>query len=52
MEGELLVPQETIDAVKKSGKRVHIGFTRDAVEKFNMLKKDGKKAVGIFHSTC
>jgi hypothetical protein len=52
MEGVLTVPNETIEAAQKAGVRVHIAFTRDAVELFNKLIKEGKKVGGLMHSTC
>lgn len=52
MEGVLMVPEKTIEEALKAGKNVHVAFTRDAVELYNKLIKEGKKVGGLFHSTC
>lgn len=48
----LQVPHETIDFVRKMGKKCHVGQTEDMVKLYNELTKQGKKVGGVFHSTC
>lgn len=52
MEGVLQVPEKTIEEALKAGKNVHVAYTRDAVELYNKLIKEGKKVGALFHSTC
>lgn len=45
------VPEETIDAIRRQGARVHVAETREAVELYNELVRTSRVA-GLFHSTC
>lgn len=53
MDGVLQVPQETIDFVKSKGKECIVGRTGKMVTRYNQLvKEEGRKVGGLFHSTC
>ncbi|MDA8169741.1 MAG: MTH938/NDUFAF3 family protein, partial [Nitrospiraceae bacterium] len=50
-DGVMRVPEETVQAVRKSGVReVHVAKTAEAVEIFNRLK--GVRAAAALHLTC
>jgi hypothetical protein len=48
----LQVPAETIRWLEERGVEVVVDETRAAVERFHDLVKQGRKAGGLFHSTC
>jgi len=52
MDLELQVAPETIDYLEKINKKYHIGETKEMVQRYNQLVKEGKKVGGVFHSTC
>lgn len=50
--GVMKVPEEVKEALKRKGISVIVEKTKQAVETFNRLFKEGKKVVGAFHLTC
>jgi len=44
--------KEVQDFLKNKGVEIIIGKTAEAVESFNNLIKEKKKAIGLFHLTC
>lgn len=52
MDKQMKVAPETEEMLKSRGIEYHIQDTEKAVELFNSLYQKGKRAGGIFHSTC
>ncbi len=50
--GVMKVPEEVKEALERKGISVIVEKTKQAVETFNRLLKEGKKVVGAFHLTC
>jgi hypothetical protein len=50
--GLMRVDKEVIEAFEGKGKKVYIAKTKEAVNLFNDLVKDGKKVLAFFHLTC
>lgn len=52
VDGVLQIKPETINALKKLGKIVHVARTPTAIDIYNNLAKQGKKVGALLHSTC
>ena len=52
MDEQMGIAPETEDLLKTMGIQYQIHDTRNAVELFNSLVQNNKRAGGIFHSTC
>ena len=52
MQHRLQICPETEQLLRQRGIDYRITETKEAVELFNDLSRDGKKVGGIFHSTC
>ena len=50
--GRLGVADETKALLAEKGIEVHVVYTKNAVDLFNRLTKQGKCVGGLFHSTC
>lgn len=51
-DGAMQVPEETAEALRQMGIEVRITETREAVEDFNRLQREGAKVVAALHLTC
>jgi hypothetical protein len=50
--GRMLVPEETLDALRSAGIDVRIEKTSSAVEEFNRLQRECARIVAALHLTC
>jgi len=50
--GRMDVPQETIDSLRAAGVEVFTANTREAVEAFNRLQREGAVVAAALHLTC
>jgi hypothetical protein len=50
--GRLGISNETEAFLREQGISYHIEKTAKAVDLFNKLSRQGKRVVGVFHSTC
>lgn len=50
--GIMRVPKEVVDRLKDMGIEVIVKNTRDAVNEYNRLAKEGKRVAAALHLTC